>query len=98
MVCDHLDTNLLNLSADNLEWITKPENHRRARIARRLRKAGINPKWLYTRLLKGIYRLPYECIEQLIGLFLFLSREEFGDDPLDKFTLNACLAAALDET
>ena len=96
-VCDHLDTNPLNLCADNLEWVTPAENNRRARIAKRLRKAGIDPKLLHTRLLKGIYRLPDECIEQLIGLFLYLSHEEFGDDPLDKFTLNACLAAALDD-
>ena len=97
-VCDHLDTNLLNLSADNLEWVTPAENNRRARIARRLRKAGINPKLLYTRLLKGIYRLPDECIGTLTGLFLFLSHYEFGDKSFDKFTLNACLAAALDDT
>ena len=97
-VCDHLDTNLLNLSADNLEWITPTENIRRAKIAKRLRKAGIDPKLIYTRLLKGIYHLPDECIDQLIGLFLYLSNYEFGDQQLDQFSLNSCLAAALGET
>ena len=97
-VCDHLDTNLLNLSADNLEWVTPAENNRRARIARRLRKAGINPKLIYNNILKGIYRLPEESIGMLTGLFLFLSHEEFGDETLDKRTLNACLYAALNET
>ena len=97
-VCDHLDTDLLNLSADNLEWVTPAENNRRARIARRLRKAGINPKWIYTNIIKGIYRLPEESIGMLTGLFLFLSHEEFGDETLDKGTLNACLYAALNET
>lgn len=97
-VCDHLDTNKLNLCADNLEWVTPAENIRRGRIAKRLRKVGIDPKLIYTNMLKRIYRLPEESIGMLNGLFLFLSHEEFGDETLDKRTLNACVNAALAET
>jgi len=95
-VCDHIDTNLLNMSADNLEWVTVPENNRRAKIAKQLRKIGIDPKRLYTRLLKGIFGLPDNYVGTVTGMFLWLSQNEFGDEPLDKTSLNATLAAALD--
>ena len=95
---DHINTDHKNWTADNLEWVTPVENMRRGRIARRLRKAGIDPKLIYNNILKGIYRLPEESIGMLTGLFLFLSHEEFGDETLDKRTLNACLKAALAET
>ena len=95
---DHINTDHKNWAADNLEWVTPVENMRRGRIAKRFRKAGIDPKLIYTNMLKGIYRLPEESIGMLTGLFLFLSHEEFGDETLDKRTLNACLYAALNET
>ena len=54
MVCDHLDTNLLNLCADNLEWVTSAENNRRAKLLRKLRKAGFDPTSCTTAALRII--------------------------------------------
>ncbi len=96
-VCDHLDTNILNLRADNLQWVTVEENLRRGKIARKLRAIGIDPKRVYLRILKGIYRLPEDYIGTLTGMYLWLCHNEFGDQPLDIRTINATLAAALDE-
>ncbi len=42
--CDHLNGNILDYSAANLEWVTPKENIRRAKILRALRKAGRDPK------------------------------------------------------
>ena len=42
--CDHLNGNILDYSAVNLEWVTPKENYRRAKILRALRKAGRDPK------------------------------------------------------
>lgn len=42
--CDHLNGNILDYSAANLEWVTPKENMRRAKILRALRKAGRDPK------------------------------------------------------
>lgn len=42
--CDHLNGNILDYSAANLEWVTPKENYRRAKILRALRKAGRDPK------------------------------------------------------
>ena len=77
MVCDHLDTNLLNLNANNLQWVSTPENIRRAKIAKRMRKTGLNPKLLTPTLCKGIYTLPEDMIEPFIGT----CSEIFGKDP-----------------
>jgi len=54
MVCDHLDTNLLNWNADNLQWVTAEENRRRATLMRRLRKAGFDPASCTTAALRII--------------------------------------------
>ena len=42
--CDHLNGDILDYSAANLEWVTPKENVRRAKILRALRKAGRDPK------------------------------------------------------
>ena len=42
--CDHLNGNILDYSAANLEWVTPKENMRRAKLMRALRKAGRDPK------------------------------------------------------
>ena len=42
--CDHLNGNVLDYSADNLEWVTRKENHRRAKLLRVLRSIGRDPK------------------------------------------------------
>ena len=77
MVCDHLDANKLNMHADNLQWVTAAENRRRAKIAKRMRKIGLNPKLLTPTLCKGIYTLPEEMIEP----FISTCREIFDKDP-----------------
>jgi hypothetical protein len=48
MECDHLNANLYDFHADNLEWVTPAENRRRAKILRGLRSAGIEPEKAYT--------------------------------------------------
>ena len=93
-VCDHLDTNLLNLNADNFEWVDKPENYRRQGIARRLRKAAIDPKRLTPTLMKGIYTLPEGRLEEFIGRFLFVSKDL--EAPMDVMSIRLCVATALD--
>jgi hypothetical protein len=41
--CDHLNGNMLDWSADNIQWVTPAENRRRASVLRNLRKSGIDP-------------------------------------------------------
>ncbi len=94
---DHINTDHKNWTADNLQWVTVEENRRRGKIARKLRAIGIDPKRVYLRILKGIYRLPDDYIGTLTGMYLWLCQNEFGDQPLDIRTINATLAAALDE-
>ncbi len=96
MVCDHKDTNLMNWRANNLEWVFPAENYRRAGIARKLRKVGVDPKRVHTNILDGIFKLPDELIDTLIVTFLWLSQYKYGDVPLDYQTLNLTIAAALD--
>lgn len=40
---DHLNGDMLDWRADNLQWVTPKENHRRVRILRSLRASGHNP-------------------------------------------------------
>ena len=79
MVCDHLDTNLLNFNANNLQWVYVPENIRRAKIARRMRKIGLDPKRLTPTLCRGIYTLPEE--NDWAGIFLSIFIDVCGHDP-----------------
>ena len=43
MEVDHLNGDMLDWSADNLQWVTPAENRRRARILRDLRTSGTDP-------------------------------------------------------
>ncbi len=74
------------------------ENDRRADIACKLRKVGIDPDLISTKLLDDIYKLPDCHIGTLIGTFLWLRHVEFGVQPLDKGQLNCCLLVALVHT
>ena len=49
--CDHINGDHGNWTADNLQWVTPAENRRRAKLARCMRKIGIQPKWLYHSIL-----------------------------------------------
>ena len=46
MEIDHLNGDILNWSADNLQYVTPSENHRRSHILRQLRQQGIDPTTL----------------------------------------------------
>lgn len=70
------------------------ENDRRADIDQKLRKAGIDPELLSTKLLDDIYKLPYCHIGTLIGMFLWLRHEACGDQELDKGHINSILIVA----
>ena len=74
---DHLNTDHKNWTADNLQWVTADENRRRAKIARRMRKIGLDPKLLTPTLCKGIYTLPEDMIEP----FISTCSEIFYKDP-----------------
>ena len=94
MVCDHLDTNLLNLCADNFEWVTVPENIRRAKIARRMRKIGLNPKRLTRALLRRIYALQQARIDMFLEYFKLCCVADDSDLSIENIRQN--VATALD--
>jgi len=41
---DHVNGDMLDWSADNLEWVTPKENRRRAKVLRELRAKGLEPR------------------------------------------------------
>lgn len=52
---DHLDGNTLNNHIDNLEWVTKAENRKRARLLRVLRSIGRDPRKMSRKELLEIF-------------------------------------------
>ena len=93
---DHLNCDHANWTADNLQWVTPAENRRRGKIAKRMRKAAIDPKLLTPTLLRDIFGLPEECIEAFIGRYLIACEE--CSDPMDIRSIRTCVAIALDNT
>ena len=67
--CDHINGSKLDWSADNLRWVTKAENIRCGRYLKRLRKHGIDPKWIKYNLLLALYSLPMERFDMCLHLF-----------------------------
>ena len=55
MVIDHLNGDILNWSADNLEYVTPEENRKRARLLRVLRSIGREPKLMSREELLSIF-------------------------------------------
>ena len=60
--CDHLNGDILDYSAANLEWVTPKENIRRAKILRALRKAGRDPK-----------TIPYDELRAIMNHYEFVN-------------------------
>ena len=56
MVIDHLNGDILNWSAENLEYVTPEENRKRARLLRVLRSIGREPKEMSYAELGEIFR------------------------------------------
>jgi len=94
MVCDHLDTNLLNLNATNFEWVTVPENFRRRGIARRMRQIGLDPKLLTPTLCKGIYSLNQYQLDVFFNALLYFCNQDPSPLSIDAIRLD--VANALD--
>ena len=55
MVIDHLNGDILNWSADNLEYVTPEENRKRARLLRVLRNIGRDPKQMSREELQAVF-------------------------------------------
>ena len=55
MEIDHLNGDILNWSADNLEYVTPAENRKRARLLRVLRSIGRDPKQMSREELLSIF-------------------------------------------
>ena len=93
--CDHINSDHGNWTADNLQWVTPAENRRRAKLARCMRKIGLQPKWLYHSILRGLYSLPTEQAELVINRFRFEAGT--NDDALTIGRINSTFAFLLDE-
>ena len=55
MVIDHLNGDILDWSADNLEYVTPAENNKRAKLLRVLRSTGRDPKQMSREELLSIF-------------------------------------------
>ena len=55
MVIDHLNGDILNWSAENLEYVTPEENRKRARLLRVLRNIGRDPKQMSREELQAVF-------------------------------------------
>ena len=93
--CDHINGDHGNWTADNLQWVTPAENRRRAKLARYMRKIGVQPKWLYHSILRGLYSLPTEQAELVINRFRFEAGT--SDDAITIERINSTFAFLLDE-
>ena len=92
---DHINGDHGNWTADNLQWVTPAENRRRAKLARYMRKIGLQPRWLYHSILRGLYSLTTELAELVINRFRFEAGT--NDDALTIGRINSTFAFLLDE-
>ena len=91
--CDHIDGNKLDWSANNLRWVTKEENIRCGRYLKRLRKHGIDPKWIKYNLLLVLYDQPWERFEECLQRFDRLCKTD--PLPMSKLAIEVNLQQAL---
>lgn len=91
--CDHINGNKLDWSANNLRWVTKEENIRCGRYLRRLRKHGIDPKWIKYNLLLVLYDQPWELFEACLQRFDRLCKTD--PLPMSKLAIEVNLQQAL---
>ena len=55
MEIDHLNGEILDWRADNLEWVTPKENHKRARLLKALRSQGCDPRMMSREELQEVF-------------------------------------------
>lgn len=94
--CDHLNGNHLDWSAENLQWVTPAENHRRAIYMRRLRKTGVSPKLLPYGQLQRIYKLNSEDFDFFIEKFK--SCAAIDASPVSRHAIERDVIISLDST
>lgn len=58
--CDHINGNIFDWRADNLQWVTPYENRRRARYIRVIRACGFDPRIFSTNDLLYWFSMPFE--------------------------------------
>ena len=92
---DHLNGITTDNCINNLDAVSKCENRRRAKLARCMRKIGLQPKWLYHSILRGLYSLPTEQAELVINRFRFEAGT--SDDAITIGRINSTFAFLLDE-
>ena len=92
---DHLNGITTDNCILNLEVVPKPENRRRQKISNKLKAIGVQPKWLYHSILRGLYSLPTEQAELVINRFRFEAGT--SDDALTIERINSTFAFLLDE-
>ena len=92
---DHLNGITTDNCILNLEAVPKPENRRRQKISNKLKAIGLQPKWLYHSILRGLYSLPTEQAELVINRFRFEAGT--SDDAITIERINSTFAFLLDE-
>lgn len=91
---DHLNTDHKNWTADNLQWVTADENRRRGKIARRMRKIGLDPKHLTPTLCRGVYTLNQYQLDVFFNALLYFCNQDPSPLSIDAIRLD--VARALD--
>ena len=92
---DHLNGITTDNCINNLDAVPKPENRRRKILSDKMKAIGLQPKWLYHSILRGLYSLPTEQAELVINRFRFEAGT--SDDAITIERINSTFAFLLDE-